>query len=159
MRVPLGWSAGKDMCGQINPASASVQYDTTQKQTVEMRSPDGSADVYLLIASLAVACRHGFEMENALDIAEQTYVNVNIHKKENKDKLAKLKQLPDSCVASSKCLQDQRAVYEEYNVFSPGMIDSIIARLKAFKDENIRSKVMDNERKMLELVETYFHCG
>ena len=39
------------------------------------------------------------------------------------------------------------------------MIDSIIARLKAFKDENIRSKVMDNERKMLELVETYFHCG
>ena len=159
VRVPLGWSAGKDMCGQINPASTSAQYDTTQKQTVEMRSPDGSADVYLLIASLAVACRHGFEMENALDIAEQTYVNVNIHKKENKDKLAKLKQLPDSCVASSKCLQDQRAVYEEYNVFSPGMIDSIIARLKAFKDENIRSKVMDNERKMLELVETYFHCG
>lgn len=159
VRVPLGWSAGKDMCGQINPASVSAQYDTTQKQTVEMRSPDGSADVYLLIASLAVACRHGFEMENALDIAEQTYVNVNIHKKENKDKLAKLKQLPDSCVASSKCLQDQRAVYEEYNVFSPGMIDSIIARLKAFKDENIRSKVMDNERKMLELVETYFHCG
>ena len=47
-----------------------------------MRSPDGSADLYQLIAGLAVACRHGFEIENALDIAEKTYVNVNIHQKE-----------------------------------------------------------------------------
>jgi glutamine synthetase len=29
-------------------------------QTVEMRSPDGSADLYQLLAGLAVACRHGF---------------------------------------------------------------------------------------------------
>ena len=41
------------------------------KQTVEMRSPDGSADIYSLLAALAVACRYGFEMENALDIAEK----------------------------------------------------------------------------------------
>ncbi len=46
-----------------------------------MRSPDGSADLYQLLAGLAVACRHGFEIENALDIAEKTYVNVNIHQK------------------------------------------------------------------------------
>ena len=59
----------------------------SQKQTVEMRSPDGSADLYQLLAGLAVACRHGFEIENALDIAEKTYVNVNIHQKENEDKL------------------------------------------------------------------------
>ena len=64
-----------------------------------MRSPDGSADLYQLIAGLAVACRHGFEIENALEIAEKTYVNVNIHKKENEDKLKQLAQLPDSCAA------------------------------------------------------------
>ena len=62
-----------------NPLETESHYDTTQKQTVEMRSPDGSADLYQLIAGLAVACRHGFEIENALDIAEKTYVNVNIH--------------------------------------------------------------------------------
>ncbi len=63
-----------------------------------MRSPDGSADLYQLLAGLAVACRHGFEIGNALDIAEKTYVNVNIHQKENEDKLLKsLAQLPDSC--------------------------------------------------------------
>ena len=124
-----------------------------------MRSPDGSADIYQLIAGLAVACRHGFEIQDALAIAEKTYVNVNIHKEENAGKLKTLAQLPDSCAASADCLEKQRSFFEKYNVFSPGMIDSIIARLKAFKDENIRSKVMDNERKMLELVETYFHCG
>ena len=48
-----------------------------------MRSPDGSADLYQLLAGLAVACRHGFEIENALELAEKTYVNVNIHQKEN----------------------------------------------------------------------------
>ena len=57
-----------------NPLETESHYDTTQKQTVEMRSPDGSADLYQLIAGLAVACRHGFEIENALDIAEKTYV-------------------------------------------------------------------------------------
>ena len=46
-----------------NPLETESHYDTTQKQTVEMRSPDGSADLYQLIAGLAVACRHGFEIE------------------------------------------------------------------------------------------------
>ena len=36
----------------------------------------------------------------ALDIAKRTYVNVNIHQKENEDKLKALAQLPDSCAAS-----------------------------------------------------------
>ena len=59
VRVPLGWSAKKDMCALANPLESPSDYDTTQKQTVEMRSPDGSADIYQLLASLAVACRHG----------------------------------------------------------------------------------------------------
>lgn len=71
VRVPLGWAAKTDMCMTANPLETESHYDTTQKQTVEMRSPDGSADLYQLIAGLAVACRHGFEIENALDIAEK----------------------------------------------------------------------------------------
>ena len=118
------------MCALANPLESDSNYDTTQKQTVEMRSPDGSADLYQLLAGLAVACRHGFEIENALAIAEQTYVNVNIHQKENADKLKALAQLPDSCAASADCLQKQRTVFEQYNVFSPAMIDGIISRLQ-----------------------------
>ena len=84
VRVPLGWAAKKDMCSLANPLEADSHYDTTQKQTVEMRSPDGSADLYQLLAGLAVACRYGFEIPDALDIAEKTYVNVNIIRKKTR---------------------------------------------------------------------------
>lgn len=71
VRVPLGWTAKTDMCALANPLEGQSHFDTTQKQTVEMRSPDGSADLYQLLAGLAVACRHGFEMSDALEVAEK----------------------------------------------------------------------------------------
>ena len=159
VRVPLGWAAKSDMCQIANPLEPLSNYDTTQKQTVEMRSPDGSADLYQLIAGLAVACRHGFEMENALEVAEKTYVNVNIHQKENADRLKDLAQLPDSCEPSADCLERQRAVFEEHHVFSPAMIDGIIKKLRAYGDKTLRSDIADNQEAMLKLVERYFHCG
>ena len=159
VRVPLGWAAKSDMCRIANPLEEESQYDTTQKQTVEMRSPDGSADIYQLIAGLAVACRYGFELDNALEIAEKSYVNVNIHQKENEARLNTLAQLPDSCAASAECLERQRAVFERYNVFSPAMIDGIIKRLKSYNDSTLRSDINGDQEQMLALVERYFHCG
>ena len=159
VRVPLGWAAKSDMCRLANPLEPASNYDTTQKQTVEMRSPDGSADIYQLIAGLAVACRHGFEIDNALEIAERTYVNVNIHQKENADKLSSLAQLPDNCAASADCLERQRAVFEEHNVFSPAMIDGIIKRLRSYNDRTLRADIGDDREEMLALVRRYFHCG
>lgn len=159
VRVPLGWAAKSDMCRIANPLEGDSNYDTTQKQTVEMRSPDGSADIYQLIAGLAVACRYGFEVSDALDIAERTYVNVNIHQKENADKLAALEQLPDSCAASADCLERQREVFEKYNVFSPAMIDGILRRLRSYDDRTLRADIGDDKTRMLALVKEYFHCG
>ena len=159
VRVPLGWAAKSDMCRIANPLEQESTYDTTQKQTVEMRSPDGSADLYQLIAGLAVACRHGFEMENALEIAERTYVNVNIHQKENEEKLKALAQLPDSCEASADCLERQREIFEKYNVFSPAMIDGIIRKLRSYQDRTLRQEIGDNKEEMIKLVYRYFHCG
>ncbi len=159
VRVPLGWAAKRDMCALANPLEQESHYDTTQKQTVEMRSPDGSADLYQLLAGLAVACRHGFEMENALEVAERTYVNVNIHQEENKERLQTLDQLPDSCAASALCLQKQRDVYEQYNVFSPNMIDGIIKKLTSYNDFSLRDDLKDDKEGMLRLVNDYFYCG
>ena len=159
VRVPLGWTADVDMSAIANPGTASHHVDTSMKQTVEMRSPDGSADLYQLIAGLCVACRHGFEMDNALDIAERTYVNVNIHDEANRSKLEQLEQLPDSCEASADCLERQRAVYEERGVFSAAMIDSIIANLRAYHDRSLRAEIAHNPEEIRKLVERYFHCG
>lgn len=159
VRVPLGWAAKTDMCALANPLESASEYDTTQKQTVEMRSPDGSADLYQLLAGLAVACRHGFEMQNALEVADRTYVNVNIHNEENKSRLETLAQLPDSCVASAECLARDREVYEKYNVFSPAMIDGIIAQLKAYNDSTLRKDIIDKPDELRALVDRFFHCG
>lgn len=159
VRVPLGWSAKKDMCVIANSMESESHYDTTQKQTVEMRSPDGSADLYLLMAGLAVACRHGLEMDNALEVAENTYVNVNIHKAENKDKLNSLARLPDSCSASADCLERQRAAFEQYGIFSPAMINGIIKKLRDYDDKSLRSEIEGNAEEMMKLVTRYFHCG
>ena len=159
VRVPLGWTAKSDMCQIANPLEKAHDYDTSQKQTVEMRSPDGSADVYELIAGLVVACRHGFELENALEIAEKTYVNVNIHKKENAAKLNDLAQLPDSCAASADCLERQRHIFESRGVFSPAMIDGILKVLRSFDDRTLREDIGNDREQMLTLVHRYFHCG
>jgi glutamine synthetase len=98
-------------------------------------------------------------MENALEVAERTYVNVNIHQKENEEKLNALASLPDSCEASADCLERQRAVFEEHNVFSPAMIDGIIRKLRSYGDRTMRSDIEGDQDAMLRLVKHYFHCG
>ena len=159
VRVPLGWAGKTDMCKRANPKEKASGYDTHQKQTVEMRSPDASANVYLLMAALCVACRYGFSLKDGVKVANATYVNVNIHKKENAKLLATLATLPDSCAASADLLLEQRAIYEEKGVFSKAMIDGIAAELKAFNDRTLRAKVTKSAKAMAELVKTYFHCG
>lgn len=159
VRVPLGWTTDADMCRAANPLESQADYDTSIKQTVEMRSPDGSADIYQLLAGICVACRYGFEMDGALKLAEKTYVNVNIHAEENADRLASLAQLPDSCVASADYLNRQRKAYEEYGVFSPDMINGIIEQLRAFDDKNLRKTIEAYPEEIQKLVTRYFHCG
>jgi len=159
VRVPLGWTAKTDLCKAANPAEKGVAYDCSQKQTVEMRSPDASANVYLLMAGLAVACRYGFSLKDGVKVAEATYVNVNIHKKENAKLLATLDTLPDSCAASADCLQKQREVFEQMNVFSPAMIDGILGQLRAFDDRTLRKDIEKKPAEVAKLVKEYFYCG
>lgn len=119
MRVPLGWAAKKDMCSLANPLEADSHYDTTRSRRSKCVRRTDRPIYAQLLAGLAVACRYGFEIPDALDIAEKTYVNVNIHQEENKARLETLDQLPDSCAASAKRLQQQRGIFEQHNVFSP----------------------------------------
>ena len=159
VRVPLGWTAGVDMVACENPLEAPSHADGSQKQTVEFRCPDCSADVYLLLAGLAVAARSGFEMPDALEVARKTYVDVNIFRAEHKDRVAALDSLPASCWESAEMLDRQREVYERHGVFSPGIIDGLIRELKRFEDKDIRQTLADSPDKMMALVRQHYHCG
>jgi glutamine synthetase len=159
VRVPLGWTGKVDMSRVANPLEGGHNLDLSQKQTVEFRCSDGSADIYQLLAGLTVAARYGFEMENALQYAEERYVGVNIFQDANKAIADKLSHLPTSCAESADALEQQREIYEKYGIFNKGIIDGIIKKLRAFNDANLRKEVADNQDKMWDMINKYFHCG
>ena len=163
VRVPLGWSGTSNMVAIANrcpsPSPWGRDGEGLDKQTVELRSPDGSADIYLMLAGLVTAARIGLETPDALSLAEKTYVDINIHDPKNKAKLESLDQLPASCFESAVELENKRALYEEKGVFSPKLIDGIISKLKSFEDANIREEVKHSPALMEDLVEKFFHCG
>lgn len=160
VRVPLGWTGNTNMLALANPLEEGEEdLKMPNKQTVEMRSPDGSADIYNMMAGLVVAARTGFEMDNALKVAESTYVDVNIHDKKNEEKLNSLEQLPSSCHESALALQRNRAIFEAKGVFSPTLIDGTINALMKFDDQNIREEIKKHPEMMMKLVNKYYHCG
>ncbi|MDE6329596.1 MAG: glutamine synthetase family protein [Muribaculaceae bacterium] len=159
VRVPLGWTGELDMCSHANPLETDGRGNAPQKQTAELRSADCSADVYQLIAGMVVAAREGLTNPDSLRRAEEMYVNVNIHNDENREKLASLQSLPDCCVASADALEAARADFEKFEVFSPALIDGIIAKLRKHKDSNLRRKLEGNPKEMLEIVRKFWHCG
>jgi glutamine synthetase len=159
VRVPLGWNGNSDMYLQANPQQVPTDREFGTRQTVEFRCPDGSADVYLLLAGLVVAARHGFEMENGLDYAAKTYVSVNIFDDEHKDKVKDLKQLPTSCWESADQLKAQADVYTRDNIFPEGLIKSIEKKLKSYDDKDIREKLAGNKDAVMDMVMQHFHCG
>lgn len=158
VRVPLGWSKGSgNMMAHANPLEKNDKVDFSRKQTIELRTPDGSANVYLLLAGMTVAARHGFEMENAVQYAKDRYVSVNIF--EHEEVLKRLAVLPDSCAASADLLEKDRTVYEQDGIFAPALIDGIIKQLRSFNDRTLRADIGHDPKKTLELVETFIHCG
>ncbi len=162
VRVPLGWiNNGKDMAADCNPIEKQSNKDFSDKQTFEWRASDGCADMYLLMAALCAAARHGFELPNALDIAEKTYVGlgVNIHDEKNKQVQESLEQLPDSCVAAAKELEKDREIYTSKGVFSDNIVDYVIKYLNGFNDENLRAELGNDTEKIMKLVNENIHVG
>ena len=160
VRVPLGWRGGRSLAALANPLEPDTTIESL-KQTVEMRSPDGSADIYQLMAALCVACRYGLELDpkTALALADEKYVALDIHKKEGEAVLARLDALPASCAASADSLEKVRQIYESCGVFSPRMIDGVLHALRAFGDADLHKRVDADASLMKEYVDKFFYCG
>jgi len=157
VRVPLGWTGSSDMAQIINPLEKIQETDFSFKQTVEYRAADGSANVYHLMAGLTVSALHGLTMDNALEYAKETYVDINIFDDDSASE--RLKTLPESCVQSAKALEKQKAEFLKYNIFTEDLIDNIIEQLASFNDDNLREEVEKDEEKLDKLVQAYIHCG
>jgi glutamine synthetase len=147
------------MIKDANPADKTEFENMPSKQTVELRSPDGSADLYKLFAGLVVAAEHGLEMKDGLKRAGDLYVDYNIFSDNSGNKKKKLESLPASCWESADFLLEQRAVFEKDNVFPSGLIDSIAARLKSFDDKGLSERLYNKHDEIGKLVSKYLHCS
>lgn len=159
VRVPLGWLGASRMIHDANPAEPSGGAEKISRQTVELRSPDGSADIYLLMAGIAVAVQHGLEMPGSLDMAERLYVDYDIFKEKDKSARKRLESLPASCHDSAEALLSLRKYFEKDGIFPAGVIDSIARRLKSYNDSKLSEELYGNNEAIASLVKQYLHCG
>jgi len=161
VRVPLGWLNIENMARDANPQEEGSlgSAGSVGSQTVEFRCPDGSANIHLLLAGLAVAARHGLETEDALALAEKLYVDVNIFAPEHKDIQERLRQLPTSCCESAESLLKDRAIYQKDGVFSEALIDGIARKLQSYRDKDLSERLYGKEAEIKQLIDEYLHCA
>jgi len=155
VRVPLGWTGvGDRMIRDANPLEGPGDPTAFESnQTVELRSPDGSAHVHLLLAGMAVAARYGLEHPDALRVARELYVQPGVAD------ASRWQRLPASCHEAAECLKRDRARYEEGGVFPAGLIDSIAATLEAYDDEHLSTGLAGDADRLTALVQRHLHCG
>ncbi|MFP3870520.1 MAG: hypothetical protein ACLFVT_06530 [Syntrophobacteria bacterium] len=141
IRVPLGWSRVDNLAHKLNPQQKLYFKESKGRQTVELRSPDGSAIVHLLLAGITLASEWGLMQPDSLEIANSLYVTGNVF--QNQQLLGKLPTLPRSCVESARVLLEKRHLYERENIF-PTSISEFVARLlRAENDEHMNQYLAD----------------
>ncbi len=141
IRVPLGWAKVQDLGQKLNPQQKESTHIAEGRQTVELRSPDGSAITHLLLAGMTMAAEWGLSHPDSLEIAERLYVKGNIF--EDQELLKRLQALPKSCVESAQLLLEKRALYEREGVFPPSIIEYVARLLRMEKDENMNKYLAD----------------
>lgn len=141
IRVPLSWSNVKNLAKLLNPHDKSNSLKIQNGQTVELRSPDGSAIVHLLLAGIVMAVEWGLRNDSSLKMAHEYYADTDDIRSGNR--IEKYLRLPSSCVESSRILLKKRELYEREGIFLPEIIDYIVKLLQTENDEMMSQKLSD----------------
>lgn len=152
VRVPLAWNGDvlPGMVAHANPAgSAPVPEPDVHPQTVEFRLGDGSADVHLLLAGMAVAVRRGLIDDGSLELAERLSTG------DSDD----VEQLPTSCAESADALDAERALFEAEGVFPAALLDAVIAGLREIDEATPAEALAEDGSAREELVRRHWHVG
>lgn len=148
IRVPLGWANLGDLAKTINPQETGDFSDRKGRQTIELRSPDGSALIPLILAGIVMAADWAFREDDSLfkkdlplELTDKLYVKGNVFT--DQALLRRLPTLPRSCVESSRLLLEKRELYERDGVFPPSVIDYVAKMLRAENDETMNKRLAD----------------
>jgi glutamine synthetase len=152
VRVPLAWGGDvlPAMVAHANPDSSEpIPEPAIHPQTVELRLADGSTDVHLLLAGMAVAARRGLSDPDSLELAAR--LSTADHDE--------FEQLPSSCAESADALDSERALFEADAVFPTELIDALLEQLRAYDDATLLKKVAKDDDARAELVRRHWHVG
>ena len=139
IRVPLAWSNVSHLARILNPQEETDVENIENRQTVELRTPDGSALVHPLLAGIVIAAEWSFKDENSLKLAEKHYVKSGLSN--DNATLKSFPKLPGSCDESSRILLEKRALYEREALFPPSAIDYVVQLLQDEKDKGLSKKL------------------
>jgi len=143
VRIPLWWGFRGD-----------IQEIDSCRQTFEYRAPDASANIYLLLAGIAVAVEYGLKNpKEATKTAEDLHIE-NVVKKAKEYKL-----LPQSCSEAAQNLERDRNYYEVDGVFPRRVIDGIISKLESYKDKGLWKRLADKPEEIDEMLWKYLRSG
>jgi glutamine synthetase len=141
VRVPLGWKKSEDMASKINHRLKDIYKSPFKRQTIELRSADGSAFIHLLLGGITIAIQWGLDSpDDALVISKKCYVNKSAH-----SKIKDLASLPPSCAISANLLQENMYLYEKQ--IPKNILEWVILKLKAQNDETLISEIESMEQK------------
>jgi len=139
IRVPLAWTRAGALANQINPPSPPL--DQLSRQTVELRTPDGSALIHLLLSAITQVADEAFQDPTSADTARQRYVTAEGLKDE---KIASaLPHLPGSCAEAASLLQRRRTLFEREGAFPREIIDYVLNLLRAEEDAHLASELWE----------------
>lgn len=154
VRVPLGWSGTDHMIGDANPGIRETPCGRMGRQTIEFRAPDGSANIHLIMAGLITAAAHGLELPNALEIAEDLFID---HQADQNARQKPFEQLPDSCYESANRLEGKRQLFEKNGIFPSRVINHTLKMLRSYDDKELSKRLYGRESDIKKLVLQYIH--
>jgi len=153
IRVPLGWRHGEDMASVINHRLKDRYQSPFKRQTIELRSADGSAHIHLLLAGILMSIIYGLDHGDvSLQLANKRYVGPG--QKNTGD----IPELPPSCYQSAQYLKEESELYSE--LIPQYILDHVCTMLEAEGDENLASELaeMNEDEKIIRLRELMHRC-
>ncbi|NOZ13540.1 MAG: glutamine synthetase [Acidobacteria bacterium] len=140
IRVPLGWQTVHDLAANLNPADEEDAVPGKSRQTVELRTADGSALIHLILSGITMAAQWGLSHPGeSLEIARTLYLPVENSR--DGEFLGHLPPLPRSCVESARVLRRKADLYTREGVFHESILRYMTELLLAEDDEDMNQRL------------------
>ncbi|HDR04322.1 MAG TPA: glutamine synthetase, partial [Candidatus Marinimicrobia bacterium] len=134
VRVPLGWKKGEDTASLINHKLKERYVSPFKRQTIELRTSDGSAHIHLLLAAITKTIHTALgNREKYLSLAEKHYLqpgNANTER---------FPDLPASCYQSAMILVNEKEKFG--GIFPDYLIEWLHQSLLDEDDKDLRERL------------------